>query len=59
MDERHVDAKNKPVKKKTYLKPTLEIIELRSEERIAGSGNCAACRGNHQCAPGGNPGGPT
>jgi hypothetical protein len=41
--------------KKQYVKPKLEVIELRSDERIAGPSNenCAACQGAHTCAPGG------
>jgi len=47
--------------KKKYIKPTLEVIELRPEERIAqASGSCAATHGVGQgCAPGGPPGGQT
>lgn len=32
--------------KKDYIKPTLELIELRSEERIAGNSNinCGVCQ---------------
>lgn len=41
---------------KKYTKPTFEFVELRPEERLAGS-NCSACQGNNNCAPGGNPGG--
>ena len=40
--------------KKSYTQPSLEIIELRTEERIAGgSKNCAACQGNQTCVSGG------
>lgn len=43
-------------KKKRYVKPSLEIIELRPDERIAkqsGQANCAACQGASNCQPGG------
>ena len=49
------DISGKGVRKQ-YVKPTLEVIELRPDERIAGpSGkdNCAACQGANACAPGG------
>lgn len=42
--------------KKKYEKPTIEVVELRPEERIAAaSHSCAACQGANACAPGGNP----
>jgi hypothetical protein len=41
---------------KTYVKPTFEFVELRPEERLAGS-NCRACQGNNECEGGNNPGG--
>lgn len=44
--------------KKPYTKPTFEFIELRPEERLAGSNdNCHAERGRGDCAPAGHPGG--
>lgn len=58
------DQKGQPLelqKKKTYIRPEIEVIELRSDERIAkssGQNNCKSCQGTGQgCAPGGNPGG--
>ena len=47
--------KNQKKSKKSYTQPSLEIIELRTEERIAANsgGNCAACQGKQTCAPGG------
>lgn len=30
---------------KKYVKPTVEFVELRPEERLAGSGNCRATQG--------------
>jgi len=41
---------------KIYTKPTFEFVELRPEERLAGT-NCKSCQGSKACAPGGNPGG--
>lgn len=43
--------------KKIYVKPSFDYVELRPEERLAGSGNCAAERGAQKCPPAGNPGG--
>lgn len=45
--------------KKQYEKPTVEMVELRPEERIAQASNtnCHACQGAQTCAPGGFPGG--
>ena len=47
--------------KKQYVKPMLEIIELRADERIAtkpsDNQNCAACQGaGTGCAPSGQHG---
>jgi hypothetical protein len=40
--------------KKPYVRPTLQVIELRPEERLAGSkGNCAACQGANACVAAG------
>lgn len=52
------DGNNSNIKKK-YVKPILEMIELRSEERIAANSgeNCNACQGKSTCSPGGFPGG--